>query len=511
MQTQTNIHPEVKNSSLSPSFYEMIDKKATQKAGKDMMAAYQAKRKKAGKRGGVTPYTFDLFHAIIRSVAPTMENLKKHQDGLYEECRMHGEYCCFTTIPSLITLLNDTAKHRVLSPNKKTVYNQIKKLMDIGIITEKVNHVHTGLRNPYPDEQSPKGRGKIQLWISPQVLCIKPCYEGSGASDTPSFFDVKGETLPQYEQSSLLYKDKELESIINSPLVVDKAALAVAKLKPSNIQDGGQGSKLMPVDSPKIAVLNAQKSGEGQGSKSTPTDSPKITPRKASKKEHVCAKLWDLMRYNLYQNQVYNEQTNTDCKLMLGELLDLAAEHVTAYRQAKIQSFRENPAYLASRQQTKLLKNFAAGLPHEERSAIEIVSHAIIKQQKHADKYGYPLYYPVDYLSSTAAVKALNYSMDDWDRIQANYFDKNKTAKAYFQQVQWINKRYSNAIEQMEQEGAKVVYKDIAQHYNHWYQSLKDNPYLNEDKMKALGDLFIQKFKPLLNDEHLQRQRNGKH
>ncbi|WP_052599915.1 hypothetical protein, partial [Aureispira sp. CCB-QB1] len=106
MSQQIDIQPTVFKGSLERSFFDMIDKKATYHAGKDKMETYQKERKKGDKR--VTPYTHDLFHAIIRAVAPTMEDIKKHQRELYEECRATGQYFCFTTIPSLQTMLNDT-------------------------------------------------------------------------------------------------------------------------------------------------------------------------------------------------------------------------------------------------------------------------------------------------------------------------------------------------------------------------------------------------------------------
>lgn len=488
MHAHTNIYTAVKKVATQPSFYKLLDKKATIQAGKDLMAHYQQQRKKAGKRGGVTAYTYDLFHAIIRCVAPTMEDIKKHQEGLYEECRAHGEYFCFTTIPSLITLLNDTAKHKVLSPQKKTVYNQIQKLLDIGIITEKVNYVHTGKRNPYPNEAAPKGRGKIQLWISPQVLCIKELELGQPASDMPSFFGDKEKTLPQYELRSLLYKDKVLKSINNSADDVDKLeltinkALANAKLNNNHIQ------------------------GKEQGNNRKKHNSPRITPRNWTKKALTAQHLWDLMRYNLYNNKSFNEQTATDCQAMLEKLLDLAAEHVSTYRKAKIQAFRQNPAFLAARQPMRLLERFSATLPQEQRAAIEIVSHAIIKQKKHAEKYDYQLYYPVDYLSSPALLKAFNYSLDDWDRIQARYFDKNKTSKAYFEQLHWIQQRYSSAVQQMHEDSPASTYKQVVLQYNQWFKQLQQNPYLNPENIQQLTNLFVQKFKPLLYNEHLQHQ-----
>jgi hypothetical protein len=484
MSQQIDIRAKVSKSSLEPSFFEMIDKKATHKAGKDLMEVYNQNRKKGDKR--TTAYTYDLFYAIIRSVAPTMENMKKNQRELYDKCRAEGTYFCFTTTSSLQTMLNNTKEHASLTPKSKTVYNQIKLMLDIGIITEKVNYVQTGSRNPFPCEKKTSGRasgrGKIQLWINPQVLCIKAKYQGSAASDNASFFEDIGKSLPQIRTSSLLYKDKELKSITNTANNVDKAVLPVGKLKPLDIQ--GKGRKI----NRKNPIV------------------PSIAAENLTKKQFSCLKLWDLMRYNLYQNRIFNEQTNTDSQVLIGELLDQAEKHVQSYRKAKIQSFEQNPAYLAAKNQNRMLRNFAATLPNVERAGFEIVSHAIIKQQKHAAKKGYQVWYPVNYLPSEAAKRAFQYSVNDWDRIQANYFDKNKASKAYFEQVQWINEQESAMVEELRTSGLKRTYKLTNQNYWKWFQELKQNPYLKAAKVSELNQLFIQKLKPLLHDEYLNRQ-----
>lgn len=77
MNLQKAIQPSKENNSKGPSFYDAIDKQATYKAGKDMMQVFQTKWKQKHKNGGITANTIDLFFAIIRSVAPTMEDIKK--------------------------------------------------------------------------------------------------------------------------------------------------------------------------------------------------------------------------------------------------------------------------------------------------------------------------------------------------------------------------------------------------------------------------------------------------
>jgi len=61
-------------------------------------------------------------------------------------------------------------------------------------------------------------------------------------------------------------------------------------------------------------------------------------------------------------------------------------------------------------------------------------------------------------------------------------------------------------VEELRTSGAKRTYELTNQSYWKWYQALKQNPYLKAAKKEELNQLFIQKFKPLLHNEYLQRQ-----
>lgn len=477
MQTQS-IQKEFDNNSNLPSFYKAIDKDATIKAAKDMMQAFQAKWRQKKKTGGVNANTFDLFFAVLRCIPPTMEDMKVNQPWLFDDCTEHGEYFCFTTINHLVKMMNNLHEHRGLSVCKKTIFNQIKRLMDIGIITDKVNYIATGNRNPFSHEQDPKGRGRIQLWINSSILKLNASYMDSVEENNPSFFADLEKDLPLIEQSSLTINNKELKSIDNTSPTVDKAALPVGKLK----------------------TLSNQ--GKEQGNKSKTAKSPNFAPENLSKKDFQVRKIWDLFRFNLYDNYQFNEQTRIDSEEMIQQLLLMAGTHIEAYRKGRIKEFTANPAYLAAKNQAKSLKKFTSTLPSVERSSIEILSHAIVKQRKHAEKYNYlhELYYPVQYLSSPAALKALNYSIEDWSRIQENYFYKNKASRAYFEQVLWMNQKFSNTLEQLQSNGYQRTYSDLMTQYKKRVQELQQCPYLDEQQLKKLNNQFIHKFKPLFND-----------
>lgn len=472
------LYLEEEKSSHKISFYNAIDKAATAEAGKDMMEIFQTNWKRTRKNGGVNANTFDLFFAIIRCIAPTMEDMKRNQPWLFDECVEHGEYFCFTSIPHLVKMMNNLHDHEMLSVCKKTIHNQIKRLMDVGIITDKKNYIATGSRNPFSYEQDDAGRGRIQLWINPQVLKFNAEYVDSLDADDPSFFSVLEKGLPLVELRSLIINKEELKSIDNTSPIVDKAALPDGKIKTLSIQN------------------------KEQGNKSNKSSYPSFAPENLSKKQFELRKMWESVRFNLYDNYQFNEQTRIDSEKMLEELLLVAAGTVEAYRKAKIKVFTSSPGYLVAKNQVRRLKNFTSTLPTVERSSIEILSHAIVKQRKHAEKYNYlhELYYPVQYLSSVAALKALNYSIADWNGIQKKYFDKNKASKAYFQQVNWMNNKFSDTLEQIQSKGYQRAYSDLMAQYKKQVQELKACPYLVEQQLQQLNDQFIHKFKPLFNE-----------
>lgn len=457
------------------SFYDIIDKEETIAEGKDMM--YQFKKNwKASKasNGGVTSTTFDVFFAIVRSIAPTMEDLKKNQAGLFEECRINNEFFCFTTLPSIAKIMNNLHNYKEMQVCNKTVYNQIQRLIDIGIITQKVNYKVTGKRNPYPGEEDPKGRGKIQLWISPNVLKFKK-FDKAGS---PIFLDSNRNFLPQYEQSSLHNISEELKLIDNTLEPVEKAVSAIAELNSSDII------------------------GKEQGSKESPPPFPNISQKNFTEKDFVLEQIWRLAQYNLWDGYSFNFQTVAASKQIIAQMLNIAQDEVSEYRKKRLFEFKQNPAYILSTgqaKQEKLEKKFMSTLPLAEQAAIEIVSHAILKQRKYSEKHGSldKIFYPVDYFTSKSAVTALQYSIQDWHSITQKYFSKNKNSEAYFEQVGWIMNRYSATLREIFKDGKQNAYNNLMRKYQEWTQGLSINIYLTPELITRLKTDFTNKLKPL--------------
>lgn len=453
------------------SFYDLIDKEKTYESGKDLMEIFQKNWRSKTKTGGINSTTFDLFFAIIRSIAPTMEDIKRKQQGLFEQCREHGEFFCFTTLQSLANIMNNLHNHKVLQVCRKTIHNHIQKLIEVGIITKKVNFQNSGKRNPYPAEEDPKGRGKFQLWITPKVLKFNTYNEGAPTS----FFAPYMKDLPQYEQSSLQINGKELKSIDNTAQMVEKVASAIAEINSSNIES------------------------KEQGSKSAPPSFPNFSPENLTKKDFVLQQLWALAQYNLWGNYNFNFQTITDSKILISELLKFAEDYAVKYRKERIEAFKQNPAFFISKNQDKLLNRFTSTIPKPDQAAVEIVAHAILKQKKYSEKKGNleQLYYPVNYFTSASARRALDYSIADWRGIQEKYFFKNKNSHAYFEEVRWIMNRYSIVIEEIMKFGKATAYNNLKEKYNRWLIALRENIYLNEANINELTTQFTNKFKPI--------------
>lgn len=461
------------------NFYKVMDTAASFREGKKMIANFMKQCRLKKKRHGITGYTYDVMHAVLRSVAPTMEDIKKSQSNVFDGCMEHNEFFCFTTNKTLAGKLNNQQDDPDAQPTRKTIYNQIQKLIKIGIITEKVNYACVGKRNPYFHERDEKGRGKIQLWINPQVMCINEFYAPQAQSDDsfdPSIFCNLEKTLPKYEPKGSLPILEELKSIDNTANCVDKVAFADAKSSTSAID------------------------GKEQGNKSKVERVKNFPPQKMKGKAFYLDEMWKLLCSNLYPGETFNEQMATFSKECLSHLLEMARSHVQNYRAEQIRAFKETPVYQIAKNKTLKLTNFGKKLPDLDRAGIEILSHAIWKQANHCKNKNYKVYGPVDYLSSPSAFRALQYSIEDWSRIQANYFQKNKASAAYFKQILWINNTYSSTLLHIEEYGHQKAYQDSIVLYKKWNQQIHQDENLNADKIEKLNDSFIQKFKSLFNE-----------
>lgn len=512
MPSNSNIQPKVHPALELPSFYNLIDKAACVREGYAKMNHYEKTRKKGQRR--ITPNTIDIFHAILRSVPATMVDMQKHQPEVFIEAIEKEEFFCFTTTQSLITLANNTQEYKHIRMSKKTAYNHIQLLMDIGIIPKKENYNHTGYRNPRPEDENTNGkrsgRGKMKLYLSPQIIHIKMGKTAPSDSPTPSFFAPKEETLQQYilsKESTLFYKSTDKKTISDTPQTVDNKAFAGAKSSPSNIRNTERESKPLSSKAPTIPPANlthfdrktALDAAELQRKKKGMLEAAKRAEEKVERNN--AARLWDFMCQQLYPGQVFNALARAQCVDLLQGRLKEAKRIVDEYRKTKIAQYQQNPAYLVAKNKEKALQKFQTTLPDRDQSAFVMVANMIEKERKYSSNRGRQLWYPPYYLTSDAGDHAMGYSKQDWMTLTKKYHHKNQASVAYFEQKNWILKCHYKQVQESHKRGLAAAEQTTNRIYSQWQQELKHHFYLSEEQKQELDQLFIQTmssiFKPV--------------
>lgn len=460
MQQQASVAP--------ANFYDQYDMEGSIAAARALMDNHKAQQRY--KQAGANHTTKALVYALFRSVCDTMNRLGKTQPHIRAQCEESNTFFAFTTAPLLAALMNDNKNgdypHSGVSD--RTVRRHLYLLEDLDIIVARKNHKVT-LGDPTPGDQLSSGRGKIALFINPEVFHIVgkmpelPAV-GEAASDdknTPvcSSLPNKRTTCPQL--NSLL--DKEPKSIINTPQNVDKA-LPIGKSDYWSISGKERISKPIPSFLPKNSAEILKKPANG-----SPADA-----------------LWRLSRALLYGGRSFNEEVNNSVQEMLKGALAKAQRHVQAYRTDQIGRWCTNPAHLMARDKFKSRKKFASKLPDIDRSALEIVAKAIEKQANYANRKGIKVWNPMPYFSSKAFHIALNYSLTDWSKIQARFFQKNRASAAWFGAQQDIVAIYSKAVHLLKCGSWAHARKLTLERGDRWQQALSENPWLSDSQKKEL-------------------------
>ncbi|WP_299368355.1 hypothetical protein [Winogradskyella sp.] len=460
------------------SFYDVIDKQASIKNAKLKLTDYKIKWLKKHKSGGVTSTTFDVFFALLSCVAPTMEDMKKNQPKVYEKAWKEGKFFAFVYNDTLATKINNLKEDcfKVCRLSTKTIYNHIKRLIEAGVITEKLNYNKRGQKgydNPLPGDLNPKGRGKIQLFFDPKVLKLKPQFAAASAPNTKS--------LPQYT-TSCFQKNKELETIIDNDQAVDKVAFANAH----NVSDH---------------VIN-----EEQGRKK-PVISYSANRQFDRKKDYLAYQLFELCRSGIYAGKKFNATLENNALGCIDEHLENIKQLVQAFKADKIKSFQLRVAYKNATElgKERMLRSYLAKLPENTTCAVEILGHAIVKQANHAKKHGYihRLGYPVDFLNSNNFHQAIEYSFNDWKKINNRFFVKNQRYSAYCDIVKKIYGAYSSCMNQSF-ESVSLAYRNSLVHFQKLQRALSCTTDLTSSNKKSLRDLFLQKFNALF--KHLSKE-----
>jgi len=458
------------------SFFDVIDKNLTIKLAKEKMCEFQKTWRKTHKSGGVVANTFDVFHALLNCIPPTMDDMRSNQPDVFLDSCRSGTFFAFiyrNTITSKMNNLKDAcfANMRV---SKETVYNQLNKLLEIGILVEKKNYKirrktvkgKSTLVNPLPCDLSPKGKGKIQLFFSPDVLKFKPKYE--------ALFGHIKETLQQYRVNSLFLKAL-LKSTLNRANIVDKKikASANAELNLVNVKNKEQER-----------ILQQQYQ----------------IPRRQflQKKDFFAFQIYEKMRLVLNDGKFFHKAVENSSLELIQNRLELIEHDVRAYRAKKVKTYKEREKYKNAKLTTQywMIERYKKKLPKTSESAVEILTFAIEKQAKHAANKNYSLPAPPTYLTSINFEKALGYSFSDWIKIQDGYFKKNKAYGAYCEELGKIGRIHLKVLD-FAYNNIHYAYAQARQAYRNFARKIESNTSLTSSSKERLKQIFGDKVAPI--------------
>lgn len=464
------------------SFFDLINNKETVKIASKKLDLFQEqwKKQKGHNRGGIVSSTYDVLHALLACIAPTMDDIRKNQPELFVESVQEEQIFAFVYRSTLVSKINQGRKFKSAQLTVETIANQIKRLIEAGVIIEKKNYklrratkgkLKGKLINPLPSDLSPKGKGKIQLFFNPEVLVFKPKFERLKA--------YLKNTFQQYRASSLYFNKSTIRTIIDSACNVDKKkkASAIAEGESIKIKNKEQGRKL--------------------------EEKSKIPPRQFDKKEDFCTfQLYELCRSRLFNNRHFTQTIEKAAFQAIDQRINQAIEAVRAYKAEKIRTYKARETYQKSTKKDWMLARYREQLPDTYRAALEIVSFAIQKQEKNAINRGYIKKIqrnsndPVQLFNSSNFEYALNYSINDWRKIQNNFFAKNKSFDSYCTIVGMVGKIYTHVLT-LSKESLVHGYLISIQAYQKLKTQLNQNTLLTNSNKKAIDALFKTRFASL--------------
>ncbi|MGH1339271.1 MAG: hypothetical protein ACRBFS_24345 [Aureispira sp.] len=498
---------ESNRSEQSTNFFDLFNRAATEWEGRIRMQAHRKKlRIKGTKKGMPNQNTKAVMHAVFTSACQTMNRLQGTNPALYNSCLEEGKYFCYTTLPSLQTIINKGKDFDDGAPSVWTIRRQIKLLLEMDIITDKINHRVTENRfaDPGTADQLARGHGKIRLNIHPDVFqTILGQAAPSDSKNSPAPADS-----PNIGASCNLYSlsNKELkERITNTPDDSENnKALASAKLHLQNILGKVRDSKPLSTGIKNIPPANLAPAPKNfaQTVESSHAILSRAAQRAADKpqKAHTFA-LWQLLRAQLYAGETFNEDIRHACTQMLEQLLVQTQRSVRTYRKEQIEAFKNSAKYLdrAPKGRPAFLKWYQRQLPNIERSALEIVGNAIEIQHKHCEKNNYQAWRPVSYLSSEAAQRALGYSLENWTKLKKGFFNKNLASLERFKLQQQVQEIYSSIVKTWHADGDQQAHQLARKKYLEWMPFVQNNSLLSPSVKTELAESLVNKLKALFN------------
>ncbi|WP_052593216.1 hypothetical protein [Aureispira sp. CCB-QB1] len=473
-------------------FFQMLNKKESVKVASGMLDLFQQKwnNQKGHERGGIVSSTYDVLHAILDCVGPTMEDVRKKQPELFVQSILDEKIFVFIYRKTLISKINKGGKHISAELKPETIGNQLKRLMEAGVLIEKRNYnlrraKNGELENPLPSDLNPKGRGKVQYFFNPKVLVFNSAFDRLKTYLNNSF--------QQYRVNPFYLKRKLNKTIIDKPTNVNnQKASAIAESESKTRINKELGRRL------------SQKN--------------KISPRQFdSKKEFNTHQLLELCRARLFDGRVFTDVIEKGSLQAIEDRIKQTIEAVEAYNSEKVKTYTAREKYKNSTRKEWMLRKYREKLPTPYRAAIEIMSFAIQKQEKNAISKGYLCKIkrhnndPVQLFTSSNFEYALNYSISDWRKINDNFFIKHKSYSAYCTIVGMVGKIYTYILDLAYQsQSIALAYTESLQACGKLQTKINQNTILTESNKKALNVLIKTKFAPLfssLSQEEKERLR----
>lgn len=474
------------------NFYDVLDKKATILNIRKALSSYKAQWLKKHRSGGVTDTTFDVAHALLLCVAPTMEDIRKQQpDTLVPFCK-EGRLFMFGTRKSIAACVADRKEDFMQNcrPSERTVFNQINTLLKAQILTEKRNYRvidQSNTNNPLPSDFCPTGRGRFQLVFSENILVFKKKFQGLFS---PSKSIIR-KSLP-LDSTSTIINSKELKTNINTDSNVDKSiqdsnknVFAKAHEGVNYVKGKERGHKLVS-------------ESKGLSGKKDPYQNKTFHETQS---DYVLSELFELLRSEIYGGKVFSPDEVQTTKIALNGRLKALEIEVRAYRTKRIQSYKASEHFQQLKRPDIGLKYFTKKLPNIEISAVQVLTHAILKQAKHAKTKGYlhKLGNPSDLVSSPVNfTHAVGMSMNDWTKMQQYYSNKKEKLTHYFQYEHRIAAAYMDILK-YSQENKEVAYERAVKALIWLHQSLQKST-LSESNKASLKTSFKTRLMPLFRD-----------
>ena len=475
-------------------FFAMINKKESVKVASGMLDLFQDNRVKikGHNKGGIVSSTYDVLHAIFECIAPTMDDVRKKQPQLFIDSVLGGKTFAFIYRKTLVAKINKGGKHSAARLTKETIGNQLKRLMEAGILIEKKNYKLKRVRNskglwvlvnPLPSDLSEKGQGKIQYFFNPKVLVFNSCFDRLKA--------YLKNTFKQYGVNSFYFNTKLNKTTIDKQTSVNnnKASTTVESLS----------AKIINKEQERKFSLTKKDSVRQFG----------------SKKEFNSAQLLELCRSRLFDGRIFTDSIEKGSIRAIDDRLKQAVEAVEAYNSEKVRTYTARDKYKNSTRKEWMLRTYREKLPTPYRAAIEIISFAIQKQEIHAISKGYlnkiKRYNndPMQLLGSSNFQYALDYSISDWGKINDNFFIKNKAYSSYCKIVGMVGKMYTYILDLIYQsQSVALGYSESLQACAKLQKQMNKNTILSESNKKAINAMIKTKFSPIF--ESLTQEEKNK-